>query len=172
MKWTGSFPPGAFPLPSFLLLTLLSVRLLLLVLIIWTLYNPVRDFIPAPRRRNGATSSSSSPSEGERRALLSEGGAVEAGSTASKDGGLGAGGEGGYGTFGESGEEQRIEGRGWVLAFFLPFGCKSHVDRRRRARRALKTNSPRRGSFTSAPQILFQHLPLAQGYHSCSFSPS
>ncbi|KAL7410191.1 hypothetical protein BDY24DRAFT_444177 [Mrakia frigida] len=105
VKWTGSFPPGAFPLPSFLLLTLLSVRLLLLVLSIWALYNPVRDFIPAPRRRNGP--SSSSPAEGERRGLLSSEG-PESSSSSSKDGAVGEG----YGTFGESGEEERIEGRG------------------------------------------------------------
>lgn len=87
-------------------LILLSVRLLLLVLVLWAFYNPVRDFVPAPRRRerNG-----SAAGDDERQGLLSTDVSNDD-NDAAKNSTVGEG-DVGYGTFREAGEEQRIEGR-------------------------------------------------------------
>ncbi|CED82133.1 hypothetical protein [Phaffia rhodozyma] len=64
-------PQTTFPLPFFLLLSIYSVRLLLLILILWALHNPAQDFVPAVRR--STTNVSAHASNEENAPLLNQG---------------------------------------------------------------------------------------------------
>jgi hypothetical protein len=89
---TRSEPPQSInPLSFILHLVLISARLILLILILWAIYSPTRDFRPAQRHSTDATGG-----EGEDRRPLLDGERASQQERASE-------GEG-YGTFDRGGE--------------------------------------------------------------------